>query len=121
MNQDVLTDWNSVDGTAGQIPNPQLDDIVFVPLKDERNNVWIAVPGKVMGLMSGEAQVRVAVPVKDGGFAITTITYSRSNLFPSMESCLKHRLYQSMAYSCMYAADMMARIIELQQEVECET
>ena len=118
MNQDVRTDWNSVDGSAGQIPNPQLDEIVFVPLKDELNNVWIAVPGKVMGLLSGEAQVRVAVPVKNGEFAISTITYPISNLFPSMESCLKHRLYQSMAYSCMYAADMIARILELQQVVE---
>ena len=121
MNQDTLTDWNSVDGSAGQIPDPKLDDIVFVPLKDQIHNVYMAVPGKVMGLLSGQVQVRVAVPVNDGKFALTTITYSRDNIFPSMESCLKNRLYQSMAYSCMYAADMMSRIIELQYRGAAES
>ena len=119
--QDTMTDWNAVDGSAGQIPHPNLDDTVYVLVKDPHYNVYIAVPGRVMALLAGQAQIRVAIRTPDGkSFEPTIITYSRSELFPSMESCLKHQLYQSMAFSCMYAADLMNVVLSVGPRIDKE-
>ena len=83
-------------------------------MKDPYYNVYIAVPGRVMALRVGQAQIRVAIRTPDGkSFEPTIITYARSELFPSMESCLKHKLNQSMAFSCMYAAELTDVVLSI--------
>lgn len=112
--QDEITDWNAVDGSAGQVPHPNLDDTIYVLVKDPYYNVPIAVPGLVMALLAGQAQIRVVVRTSDGkSFEPAIITYSRSELFPSMESCLKHQLNQSMAFSCMYTVELMDVVLSI--------
>lgn len=97
--------WHLVDGSAGQVKNPVVGDIVWVVSKSvHRPCIGLGLPMIIPGVVEcadkprGRCNVRVFSPYDQLGkdykpeFLECTYTYGISELFPSMEACVKHYL-----------------------------
>ena len=95
--------WHLVDGSAGQVKDPIAGDIVWVASKSVHRpciglGLPMIVPGKIIRVdkARGRYQVVVFSPYDQLGkdykpeFLECTYTYGLSELFPSMEACVKH-------------------------------